>query len=96
MKSFTLALILALSSSTLACGGNAAPANSAAEATDASVKAPGDAKVGEKTRCPVSGETFTVAANSPKVDVDGKTYYLCCAGCTEKFKADPKKYLTKA
>src|ERR1700736_3578550 len=25
----------------------------------------------------------------------GKTYYFCCAGCVEKFKADPEKYLRK-
>ena len=24
----------------------------------------------------------------------GKTYYFCCAGCKEKFSADPAKYLT--
>ncbi len=24
---------------------------------------------------------------------DGKTYYFCCPGCKEKFKADPAKYL---
>jgi YHS domain-containing protein len=90
MKNVLFALCLSVSA--VACGGNTPPAASAAEAD---VKAPGEAKVGEKTRCPVSGEVFTVAADSPKVDVDGKTYYLCCSGCTEKFKADPKKYLTK-
>ncbi len=25
----------------------------------------------------------------------GETYYFCCAGCVEKFKTDPQKYLTK-
>ncbi len=25
----------------------------------------------------------------------GKNYYFCCAGCAEKFKADPEKYLRK-
>jgi Cu+-exporting ATPase len=25
----------------------------------------------------------------------GKTYYFCCAGCAEKFKTDPEKYLRK-
>ena len=25
--------------------------------------------------------------------VDGKKYYHCCAGCAEKFQADPQKYL---
>ena len=25
----------------------------------------------------------------------GKTYYFCCAGCKEKFKAEPAKYLNR-
>jgi YHS domain-containing protein len=91
MKNVLFALCLSVSA--VACGGNNPPAASAAEAAD--VKAPGEAKVGDKTRCPVSGEVFTVSAESPKVEVDGKTYYMCCGGCTEKFKADPKKFLTK-
>lgn len=89
---YLLALSLVLSS--VACGGSAPPA--ASPAAEADVKAPGEAKVGEKTRCPVSGEVFTVAADSPKVEVDGKTYYMCCGGCSEKFKSDPKKFLTKS
>lgn len=28
-------------------------------------------------------------------DYNGKTYFFCCAGCEQKFKADPEKYLTK-
>jgi Cu+-exporting ATPase len=56
------------------------------------VKAPGDAKVGDTTTCPVSGEEFVVEANSPKAEHDGKTYYLCCGGCKKKFEADPTKF----
>ncbi|HEX4487049.1 MAG TPA: YHS domain-containing protein, partial [Terriglobales bacterium] len=26
----------------------------------------------------------------------GQTYYFCCAGCAEKFKSDPTKYLKPA
>ena len=59
------------------------------------VKAPGTAKVGDKTKCPVTGEEFVVSADSPKVEQDGKTYYFCCKGCDKKFQADPKKYLNK-
>jgi YHS domain-containing protein len=62
----------------------------------ADLKAPGDAAVGDRTTCPISGETFVVTANSPKVEFEGKTYFMCCPGCEEKFKADPQKYLTKA
>ena len=49
-------------------------------------------KVGDKAKCPVSGEEFTVASNSPKVTHEGKDYYFCCESCAESFKADPKKY----
>jgi Cu+-exporting ATPase len=72
--------------------GKAAPAANAS----ASVKAPGDAKIGDTTRCPISGEEFVVEASSPKVEHDGKTYYLCCNGCKKKFEADPAKYLKKS
>ncbi len=49
--------------------------------------------VGDVTKCPVSQNAFTVAADSPKVELEGKTFYLCCAGCVDKFKADPAKFL---
>jgi YHS domain-containing protein len=92
MRFVSLALTLSICS-LMACGGNTPPANSAESA--AAFKAPGEAKVGDKTKCPVSGEEFVVTAESPKVEVDGKTYYMCCAGCSGKFKADPKKFLSK-
>jgi YHS domain-containing protein len=92
MKNICFALALSVSA-LVACGGNTPPANSAESA--AAFKAPGEAKVGDKTKCPVSGEEFVVTAESPKVEVDGKTYYMCCAGCSGKFKADPKKFLSK-
>ncbi|MBI5534995.1 MAG: YHS domain-containing protein [Deltaproteobacteria bacterium] len=38
---------------------------------------------------------FVVTEQSPKVEYEGKTYYFCCPGCVEQFKADPKKYLSK-
>lgn len=60
------------------------------------VKAPGDAKVGDTTKCPVSGEEFTVEATSQKVEHDGKTYYFCCGGCKKKFEAEPAKFIKKS
>lgn len=57
------------------------------------LKKPGEAKLGDKTKCPVSGEEFVVSENSPKVEYQGKTYYFCCSGCDKRFRADPKKYL---
>ena len=64
-------------------------------AASAGVKAPGEATIGDKTTCPVSGEEFTVAATSPTATVEGKTYYFCCPGCDKKFVANPASFLKK-
>jgi YHS domain-containing protein len=99
MRTISLsALVLALSSFAVACGGSTpAPSTpaAAAAAAPASIKPIGEAKVGDTSKCPVSGEEFVVAADSPKVDYEGKTYYFCCGGCAKKFSADPKKFLNK-
>lgn len=71
-------------------------ATKADEAAAGDVKPIGEAKVGDKTKCPVSGEVFTVTDASPKVEHEGKTYYFCCSGCDAKFKADPAKFLSSA
>jgi Cu+-exporting ATPase len=57
------------------------------------VKAPGDAKVGDTTRCPVTGEEFVVEMSSPKVEHQGSTYYFCCSSCKKKFEANPEKFV---
>jgi Cu(I)/Ag(I) efflux system membrane fusion protein len=31
----------------------------------------------------------------PKVDVNGRTVFLCCEGCRARLLADPEKYLAK-
>lgn len=82
--------------------GEAAPAGereshgapAAGEATGP-LKAPGEAQVGDRSTCPVSGEEFVVTAESPKVEHEGKTYYMCCPGCAKKFQAEPAKYINK-
>jgi Cu+-exporting ATPase len=61
-------------------------------AAGGAVKPIGEASVGDTTKCPVSGEEFVVAADSPKAEHEGKTYYFCCAGCKKKFESDPKKF----
>ncbi len=38
--------------------------------------------------CIVSGGRGTMA-----VSFEGKTYYVCCSGCRDEFKADPAKYV---
>src|SRR4051794_28647670 len=97
--------LVALFALVAACGGApSAPASPEGEhgkgapaaTTNAKVKAPGDAKMGDTTTCPISGEEFVVDASSPKVEHEGKTYYLCCNGCKKKFEADPAKYLKKS
>ncbi len=50
------------------------------------------AKVGDLTKCPVSGGVFQVNANTPWVQHEGKTYPVCCAGCAARFKANPTKF----
>jgi Cu+-exporting ATPase len=93
MRTTLSAIVLCLASlSAVACAG-ATPSAGAPAA--AGLKAPGTAQVGDKTTCPVSGEEFVVAADSPKTELDGKTYYFCCPGCAKKFQADPKKYAGK-
>jgi len=93
--------ILGLASLLMACGSSnpqpttptpAATTAPGAAAPSADLKAPGEAKIGDKTKCPISGEEFVVTADSPHADHDGKTYYFCCPGCEKKFKSDPAKY----
>ena len=97
LSTFAFALGVALGAA--ACGSAPSPATpatpAAAAAPAAVVKAPGDAKIGDTTKCPVSGEEFVVAASSPKTEHDGKTYYFCCGGCKKKFEAEPGKFAKK-
>ncbi|MBN1126051.1 MAG: efflux RND transporter periplasmic adaptor subunit [Sedimentisphaerales bacterium] len=46
----------------------------------------------EQTICPVMG--FAVNKDI-FIEYQGKKIYFCCAGCEEKFLAEPEKYLTK-
>ena len=67
-----------------------------AKKADGPLKAPGEATVGDTTKCPVSGEEFVVEASSLKAEHGGKTYYFCCAGCKKKFESNPDKFLNKS
>ncbi|MGB8116917.1 MAG: heavy metal translocating P-type ATPase [Candidatus Sulfotelmatobacter sp.] len=44
-------------------------------------------------RDPVCGMNVNPATAKHTHDHNGEKYYFCCAGCLEKFKADPAKYL---
>jgi len=92
----------------VACAGStpppAAPAPAAAAPTEAAptaatpatpLVAPGEAKVGDRTKCPVSGHEFVVTADSPHAEYKGKTYYFCCNNCPKAFEANPEKYASK-
>lgn len=46
------------------------------------------AKPGDRTYCPVSGVVFTVTDSSPRKEVDGRSIYVCCAGCAQYFSAN--------
>ena len=50
---------------------------------------------GTKAKCPVSGETFTVAADSPRSEHGGKHYAFCCPPCKTKFDAQPTSFINK-
>ena len=47
--------------------------------------------------CAVANTSFLGSMGAPiKLEVDGKSVYLCCGGCTKKAKADPAGTLAKA
>jgi Cu(I)/Ag(I) efflux system membrane fusion protein len=45
--------------------------------------------------CPVSDEMLGTMGAPIKVDVNGKSVWICCEGCREDLLADPDKYLAK-
>ncbi len=49
------------------------------------------ADVAKGNECIVSGGTGTIS-----VTHKGMTYYVCCSGCRDEFKADPEKYIKLA
>jgi YHS domain-containing protein len=51
--------------------------------------------VGTVAKCPVSGEAFTVAADSARSEFEGKHFAFCCSDCKAPFDADPAKFAKK-
>jgi YHS domain-containing protein len=86
----------------VACGGSTpppvAPSSNAAGAAASSqpLVAAGEAKVGDRTKCPVSGDEFVVKEDSPHAEYNGKTYYFCCPDCPKAFQEHPEKFVAKA
>ncbi|HBL42791.1 efflux RND transporter periplasmic adaptor subunit [uncultured Gimesia sp.] len=53
-----------------------------------------DRKLAEHQRiCPVTMMSLGTMGAPPKVDVNGKTVFICCEGCRESLLEHPKKYL---
>jgi YHS domain-containing protein len=42
-----------------------------------------------QTTCPIMGKPIDKAVST---DYQGQKVYFCCAGCIDKFKAEPEKY----
>lgn len=85
----------------VACAGSAPPPAAPSPApvpaaSSAPLVAPGEAKVGDRTKCPVSGHEFVVKADSPHAEYNGKTYYFCCPDCPKAFEANPEKFASKS
>jgi len=68
----------------------AAPAPVKHEAT--SPPAQPATQLAEQTTCPVMGGPID---KNVFTEYQGKKVYFCCAGCVDKFKADPGKYISK-
>jgi YHS domain-containing protein len=45
--------------------------------------------------CPVSGEHLGSMGTPFKITAEGRTFYLCCDGCEDKVKEDPRGVLAK-
>jgi YHS domain-containing protein len=65
------------------------------EAAFASLSAVDRALAKAQEVCPVSGHALGEMGLPPKVEVEGKTVFLCCESCREPFMADPAKYLAE-
>ena len=68
------------------------PSGSKAEAKAAPKVFTSPQKEGTKATCPVTGEEFTIAKDTPHAEYKGKPVYFCCPGCKTAFDKDPEKY----
>ncbi|HXZ99937.1 MAG TPA: XdhC family protein [Candidatus Binatia bacterium] len=42
---------------------------------------------------PVCGMTVDLAADHPRVELEGRTFHFCCEGCARRFRDEPTRYL---
>ncbi len=52
-----------------------------------------DAGARGRVKDPVCGMSVDPAVAKHKAEFSGRTYFFCCAGCREKFVADPQRYV---
>lgn len=52
------------------------------------------AAIARQKVCPVSGKPLGSMGDPVKVEVNGQTLYVCCAGCVDAVKSNPEKYVT--
>ena len=52
-----------------------------------------DAQPGDVTTCPYSGRPFVVKAEHPKVEYQGRSYWICSEQAAQAVRADPERYL---
>ena len=73
-----------------------APVTAVAPVIDAAQDPAPAATLTETARDPVCGMSVAAAAAGHRADVEGRTWYFCCAHCREQFLAEPHRYVAAA
>jgi len=77
-------------------GGEASTGLTPAELTElASLAAPDKDLALKQVVCPVSGENLGSMGKPLKVSAEGKTFLICCKGCNDEVKDNPKEVIAK-
>ena len=96
MKIFGVLLMMALFSGGAAAAEQEKPAAAEVKAGESSLIAIHKItkeEIGLAVTCPISGDKIKVSANTPALDLKGKTYYFSSAAAIEKFRKSPDKYM---
>lgn len=74
--------------------GDATPTNAESTSEPSATLVPNaEAQPGDTTTCPFSGRSFVVNEDHPRVEYEGKQYWICSEKAAESVRADPAKYL---
>lgn len=49
----------------------------------------------EQRICPVTGKLLGSMGQPPKLSVEGREVFICCAGCEDRLRSDPEQYFAK-